>query len=358
MPGLQARINVDVHSPVKSSSRFSYLAYGLRITSGRSIPGLYPIEPMDAIQSGLASISVRFDADEAQSPDDNRAEESLWYVSDIPDASGNPALKIWKEKRTGEYRVRYSHGLTFYLDEGVNDIRVRCEPPSPLQDIATFLLGPVLGLVLRLRGVTCLHASAVAFEGRAIAFMGVPGAGKSTTAALFAQKGHSVLSDDISALMERDGTFCVLPAYPYLNVWPEVLEMLAHSQSSWRSVSAAVDKVRVPLDGNDSKFQREALPLAAIYVLAERSSDSRAPFIESLAPQAALMNMVANTYGNTILDSTMRAQEFRVLGQIAESLPIRRLVAGVGTTQFDRLYALVCDDLPRHRRQAPLIRKI
>jgi len=330
--------------------RFSYLAYGLQITSRRSIPGLHPVEPTEASQSGFADVSVRFHEDDVQLPTDNRAEESLWYVSDIPDASGNPALKIWKEKRTGEYRVRYSHGLTFYLDADVTDIRVRCEPPSPLEDIATFLLGPVLGLVLRLRGVTCLHASAVALEGRAIAFMGVPGAGKSTTAALFTQKGHSVLSDDIAALVERERAFCVLPAYPYLNLWPEALEMLAHSECSSRSVSAAVDKVQVPLDGNDSKFQREALPLAAIYVLSERSADPRAPFIEVLPPQTALMNLVANTYGNTILDSTMRAQEFRVLGQIAESLPIRRLVASDGAAQFDRLYALVCDDFARHRR--------
>ncbi|MHB8616008.1 MAG: hypothetical protein ACYC93_08050 [Candidatus Acidiferrales bacterium] len=285
-----------------------------------------------------------------QALDDNRAEESLWYVSDIPDPSGNPALKIWKEKHSGEYRVRYSHGLTFYLNAAVTDIRVRCDQPIPLDDIATFLLGPVFGIVLRLRGITCLHASAVALEDKAIAFMGVPAAGKSTTAALFAQKGHLVLTDDIAALVERDRSFCVLPAYPYVNLWPETLEMLAYSESSSSSASTAVDKVRVPLDGKDSKFQREALPLAAIYVLAERSADSRAPFIEVLPPQAALMNLVANTYGNTILDSTMRAHEFRVLGQIAESLPIRSLVAREGAAQLARLYDLVCEDLARSFR--------
>ncbi|MGB6821810.1 MAG: hypothetical protein WBE21_07005, partial [Candidatus Acidiferrales bacterium] len=55
---------------------------------------------------------------------------------------------------------------------------------------------------------------------------------------------------------------------------------------------------------------------------------------EVLPPQTALMNLVANTYGNTILDSTLRAQEFRVQGQIAKSLPIRNLVARDSAAQL------------------------
>ncbi|MFI5072712.1 MAG: hypothetical protein ACHP8A_17670, partial [Terriglobales bacterium] len=285
--------------------------------------------------------------DEAQSPDDNRAGESLWFVSDIPDANGNPALEIWKEKHSGEYRVRYSHGLTFYLNAAVTDIRIRCEQPSPPDDVATFLLGPVFGIVLRLRGVTCLHASAVALQGKAIAFMGPPGAGKSTTAALFARSGHAVLSDDIAALVERERSFCVLPAYPCLNLWSEMIEALGGSVGKPAAEWSAVDKVRVPLDSGDSRFEREALPLAAIYVLANRSAEPRAPLIELLPPQRALMNLVANTYGNAILDSTMRAQEFRVLGQIAGSVPIRSLIARDGTAQLTQLYDLICGDLAR-----------
>lgn len=346
MSRLQSEVNAGVHNPVKSCGRFSYLAYGLRITSGRSIPGLHSIESQtQSIQSGPADVSVRFDTDDAQVSVDDNARETLWYTSDIPDASGNPALKIWKQEHAGGYRIRYSHGLTFCLNANVTDIRVRCDEPMDANEVADFLLGPVLGIVLRLRGTICFHGSAVALENKAIVFVGVPGAGKSTTAALFAQKGHSVLSDDIAALVERDGAFCVLPAYPYVNLWPEALEMLAQTECSSRSVSASVDKVRVPLDGKESRFQREALPLAAIYVLAERSADSRAPFIEVLPRQAALMNLVANTYGNTILDPTMRAQEFRVLGQIAESLPIRSLVASDGAGQLRRLYDSVREDL-------------
>lgn len=124
-----------------------------------------------------------------------------------------------------------------------------------------------------------------------------------------------------------------------------MIETLGGSADNPVAEWSAVDKVKMPLDGKDSKFQREALPLAAIYVLGERSADFRAPFIEVLAPQAALMNLVANTYGNTILDSTMRAQEFRVLARIVESLPIRSLVARDGAAQLARLYDLVCEDL-------------
>jgi hypothetical protein len=54
----------------------------------------------------------------------------------------------------------------------------------------------------------------------AIAFVGGPGAGKSTTAACFALRGFSVLSDDVSAIDNHGDGFSVRPAYPHLRLWP------------------------------------------------------------------------------------------------------------------------------------------
>ncbi|MGH9864983.1 MAG: hypothetical protein ACRD4H_06165 [Candidatus Acidiferrales bacterium] len=325
----------------------SYAVYGLRLVSDRPIPGLNPIE---SNQGGSPDVSVRFEADEVQ-PAEDAGEETLWYTSDIPDEKGNPALKIWKRNDSGEYRIRYSHGLTFYLNASVTDIRVRCDAPMAADDVADFLLGPVLGIVLRLRGVTCLHASAVSIGGKAIAFVGVAGAGKSTTAALFARKGHSVLADDIAALVEREGSFYVLPAYPYLNLWPVTVEMLSwledRSLSEPTVIDMDIDKVRVPLNTSASKFQREALPLAAIYILEDRSGEPRAPFVDAVAPPEALMSLVANTYGNTILDAQMKAQEFRVLGELTKLLPIRRVVASRDSSHLDRLYEVISQDFAR-----------
>ena len=324
---------------------YSYVIYGLRLASNQPIPRLDPVE---STRDAPHDVSVNFEADAAQSTQDV-AEETLWYVSELCDENGDSALKIWKRTNDGGYRMHYSHGLTFHLNASLTHISIRCAAPMGENDVADFLLGPVLGVLQRLRGVVCLHASAVAFKGKAIAFAGVPGAGKSTTAALFARNGHSILSDDIASLVERGRSFCVLPAFPYLNLWPEAVYMLT-GQDKPASESPAVDKLRVPLESSGSRLEREALPLAAIYILANRSGDSRAPFIDALPPQAALMNLVANTYGNTILDTTMRAQEFRVLGQITESLPIRNLFAREGAAQLGRLYDLVCEDLARNLR--------
>ena len=61
---------------------------------------------------------------------------------------------------------------------------------------------------LRLRGVPALHASAVAVGGAALAVVGSAGAGKSTTAAARAARGHAVVADDVlalRALLGRDG---------------------------------------------------------------------------------------------------------------------------------------------------------
>ena len=42
-----------------------------------------------------------------------------------------------------------------------------------------------MGFVMLLRGIVCLHASAIAIDDEAIALLGPAGSGKSTTAAAF-----------------------------------------------------------------------------------------------------------------------------------------------------------------------------
>src|SRR4029077_52896 len=98
----------------------------------------------------------------------------------------------------------------FAIDAGGKRIEVRWADSTTLENARSYLLGPVLGFLLRLRGVTCLHASAVAVDDFAVAIAGPPGSGKCTTAAAFARRGHAVLSDDVVPLLERGDSFALV----------------------------------------------------------------------------------------------------------------------------------------------------
>jgi hypothetical protein len=213
-----------------------------------------------------------------------------------------------------------------------------------MDDAATYLLGPVLGLLLRVRGVTCLHASAVEIGGRAVAFVGSEGAGKSTTAAAMARKGFGVLSDDVVALAERDGGFFVHPAYPYLCLWPESVASLYGSPNALPRFSASYEKRCLSLDKQQLAFATDALPLAAIYILAERRTDP-APVIEPVSAQTALVTLVANTYATNMLDRSMRAREFESLGRLVPQVAIRKISAHVDPARLGKLCERIADDV-------------
>jgi hypothetical protein len=261
----------------------------------------------------------------------------LTFVSSDLDAAGEPALRIWQIDNATCLYLAYCDGTEFWLDRKGASVWARWPASSSLEDAATFLLGPVLGLLLRLRGITCLHASAVAFDRRAVAFVGDAGAGKSTTAAAFARRGCAVLSDDVVAITEHDGAFHVLPAYPYLSLWPDSVKMLYGPDKTLPTFSANWDKRVLSLGEDRLRFEERSLPLGAIFLLGEGSSSSAAPFLETPTPQESLLALVANSYATGMLDKDMRAQEFALLGRILAQVPVRRVRPSQDPAQVDKL---------------------
>ena len=245
-------------------------------------------------------------------------------------------------------RLAYFDGTQFWLDREGTEVWATWPENLQIEDTATYLLGPVLGILLRLRGVTCLHASAVAFGETAVAFVGSEGAGKSTTAAALAQHGHAILSDDVVALAEHDGSFFVHPAYPYLCLWPESVESLYGSPDALPQFSANYEKRFLSLGTQELRFAERALPLAAIYILGDRRSDP-APLVEELAPQKAFLALVANTFATNTLDSGMRAKEFEILARLAPSVPIRALCAHQDASRLPELCALLDEEAQKLR---------
>lgn len=314
-------------------------AYGLRITSSAFIPGLphLPNSPEPDVSIWLQS-APRFV---------NGAEISTseaWYVGGSQDEGSEPSLRIWKLDEEGCFRIRYGDGTEFFLTESGDNIWATWPDSLTLEDTATYLLGPIFGFLLRLRGVTCLHASAIAVDGRAIALVGAAGAGKSTTAAVFTQQGYPVLSEDVVALRDQGDSFLVQPGYPLIRLWPESVRALYGAEDALPPLTPNWNKRYLDLTQNGFDFQRQPLPLAAVYVLDERSDDPAAPLVESLPSHAGLITLVTNTYANYLLDREMRAREFELLGRLVNNLPLRKLTPHSDPARAPELCQFILDD--------------
>jgi hypothetical protein len=323
---------------------FAYSVFGLSLRVNRSIPGLKPAGSTS--QSPDVQIHLGFSPRvESQG---STSQEVLTFTSSILSESGEPTLRIWQIMGGAFLRLDYSDGVQFWLEREGKAIWARWSDSSSLEDAATYLLGPVLGLALRLRGVTCLHASAVSFGNRAVAFAGTEGAGKSTTAAALAQRGHRVISDDIVALVESDGAFFVLPAYPYLCLWPDSVNMLYGTEKMLPAFSRNWDKRQLSLAENRLGFEEQPQPLGAIFLLGERTTDEAAPFVETVAPKDGLLSLVADTYATNLLDRDMRAREFELLGRMLGVVPVWRLRPNENASRIDGLCDVIsraCSDL-------------
>jgi len=277
---------------------------------------------------------------------DLSAEEELVYVGSSSDETGEPGLRVWRVAKGAFLRIAYSDGTQFWLDRKRETLWAVWPGTLSLEDTASYLLGPILGLLLRLRGLTCLHASAVAFKDRSVVFVGSEGAGKSTIAAAFARKGYGVLSDDIAALVEREDTFYVMPAYPHLSLWPHSVKMLYGSSEALPRFIPNWDKRRLVLGNQGTRFESRPLPLGAIYLLGERRPDP-APYLERMRPQSVLLSLVADTYANKILDREMRASEFAVLGRLVTTIPIRQVHPHKDPNRLEELCKIIREDFAK-----------
>jgi hypothetical protein len=266
------------------------------------------------------------------------------YVSPILDGQGHPNLTVAKLAGGKYIGLFYSDGARFAIDLEGRKVLADWPENYAFEDACTYLLGPVLAFVLRLRGVTCLHASAVVVDGRAIVLFGPAGAGKSTTAAAFALKGYSVLSDDVAVLADLGDRFLVQPGYPRINLWPDSVRTLFGSEDALPRITPTWDKLYLALDQNGRRFQSSPLPLGAIYILGEREAELTAPVIEEVVGSEAIMTLVSNTYVNYLLDRDMRAREFDVLSRLLAGVPVRRVRPTADTSKVFSLCESIAAD--------------
>ena len=245
------------------------------------------------------------------------------------------------------FELTYGDGAAFFVDGPAERLWGTCLPPLTSEDMSIYLLGPVMGFVLRRRSVLTLHASAVCIGGQAVALCGESQAGKSTMAAALALRGIPVQCEDITPLREENGRFQVDPGYPRVCLWPDAVEKLFGARDALPQLTLSWEKFFLPLDGRDAKFEEQRRVVSAVYLFAPRVAEDDAPRIETLSARGALLDLVQNTYMNWLLDRSQRAAEFDTLSRLVTQVPIRRIVPHLETGRIGALCELIVADAER-----------
>jgi hypothetical protein len=251
------------------------------------------------------------------------------YRAAAPDDVGS-RVEVVDDAR-GHTAFRYGDGTAFDVDHRARPARIRAAiaPGQTLEDLTAYLYGPVLGFVLRAWGRLALHASGVRVrvDDGAVLLAGGPGAGKSTTAAALATRGHTVVSDDLTAVSLDEGTPLAWPAFDHLRLWPSSEPLVLDNAAQLERITPTWDKRRFPLEG--AAFADGPCPIRAIVVLRERRADARA-LVRTLAPARAVVTLATLTYANYLLDAPMRARELMQLGALVRAVPILAVTPPMG----------------------------
>jgi hypothetical protein len=240
------------------------------------------------------------------------------------DAPGQELSVVAHRLSGGACRLDYHDGTRVVVSNDGTRIWSVPAPGVEMDDACLHLMGQPLGLALRHQGLPCLHASAVAIDGVAIALMGPSGAGKSSTAAAFAKKGFAVLADDVTALREAQGGFRVQPSLPRVRLWSDSVEALFGTPDALPRLIPNWEKCYLPLGDETFRFHPEPLDLACVYVIEPRERREKTGF-EAMDRRQALMALVADSFGAVWLDAAGRAAEFQALASLAARVPVRRI---------------------------------
>lgn len=310
------------------SSQVQHRAAGLTISAGQRLPGLLATSDRQAPDVRV-HLGLR--------PAWHDHPSLPVYDSEHVDAAGTPVARV---SRSDEgFHFHYADGTRFWIDAFGADVWCIWAPSASLEDTCTYLSGPVLSLLLRIRGALALHASAVQIGSGAVGFAGAHGAGKSTLAAALGAAGCRVVTDNVLHLRVDGGRWIAEPFASMLRLWPEGARLALGAGAELPVITAGWDKRALHLGGAIPAADRP-LPLIALAWLAPRGSP---PAIEPLSPGTALVRLAANSSAAHLLDSASRAVEFTALSSLVRLVPCAAVTAPDDPALFPSFIAQVIE---------------
>lgn len=240
------------------------------------------------------------------------------------------------------FRLEYSHAGTFDVSADGQEICWYPIADAAVELARAIVLGPALSLALELGGYLCLHGSAVAIDGRAVAFLGPKFHGKSTIATALTAAGAQLISDDVLAVAPGPPPR-VRAGVPSIRLWGDAvaeldLERLCRSVITGVKTTASGFAERV-MTGADA-------PLDAIYLLAPvlEVEDGRACWRTGVQGAEAGISLAHQTkLPASLVGLGLAGDQLKTAAAVASSVAIWRLHLVRDFTRLDAAVRQILD---------------
>jgi hypothetical protein len=242
--------------------------------------------------------------------------------------------------------------------EGIADFRARRDggcleiyayPDAEPSSISFALLRGVLPRLLHLRGIPCLHGSAVRVGNGAVAFLGASGQGKSTVVASLVARGFPLVTDDTLPLrMAKDAsTVLVGPGLPEIRLYPGsagIAGVTAHvlpaapgqTKGRWYPAPAQLEPGPLPLE-RIYLLRPVDRPTQAIAASGPVDQPGRTGPGEHLTGTEAFRALTENSFWLNSAETSALANDMTFLARVATDVPIRWLDYHLSSPGMDNI---------------------
>ena len=242
---------------------------------------------------------------------------------ETPDQLADPQIKgVRFQASPGEFLLRVDSVARYFVTGG-NRIVIAPEPYVDEESILIFLMGSAIGALLHQRNILVLHAGAIAANGRSVLFSGQSGVGKSTLAAGFHQRGYPFLADDVCAVAMIDGMPAVIPGFPRLKLWADVVKKLDKDKDQLKSVrwTKGLEKYFMPVE----PVYETPVPLKTVFMLETTNTDKME--ISTLKGGQKIEPLIHNTYRMRFLNGLGgKKDHFRQCAAVAAKANVHRVI--------------------------------
>ena len=220
------------------------------------------------------------------------------------------------------YLLRFPEWADFQVSTSGEQVDCWPCPTVNAHSLEHLFLNQVVPLVQSRRGKMMFHGSAVEINGKAIAFMGPTGRGKSTLAASFATSGFPFLTDDGLGLILLDGQIFATPSHPSIRLWQDSETALINEGAVRAPPVQYSSKSRVLADA-DIVFCPDACVLQTAYFIGDDPVDE--PRFGLVTPSGTVEELMRNSFLLDIDEKQSLAAHFDELVALANRQVFYRL---------------------------------